>query len=189
MKVNGSVTNEMVKAYKLGVTAHNIQGNGKITKLSGLASSSTPLETSTKGSGKMIKLMDSEFTTMSMVPSIRVSGSMICNTVLDVKHGLIIPLILVSTIWVKKMELANMNGATDLNLLENGQKIVFLELVNIHGQTGDLMKVIGITIICRGQVFTSGLMVESSLVNIQETKNTVMASTSGKTLENIWDTG
>jgi len=57
---------------------------------------------------------------MSMVPSIRVSGSMICNTVLDEKHGLIIQLILVSTIWVKKMELANMNGATDLNLLENG---------------------------------------------------------------------
>lgn len=188
-KENGLVKNEMAKAYKLGVTAHNTQGNGKTTRLSGLASLYMPPETSTKVSGKIIRLMGLESTTISMVPSIRVSGSMICNMVSDEKPGQTTQFIMVTTIWVKNMELANMNGATDPNLLENGQKISFLESVNISGWTADLMKVIGTTIICKEQEFISGLMVESSLVNIQETKNTVMASTRAKTPENIWDTG
>ena len=78
------------------------------------------LETSTKGSGKMTKLMGSESTTMSTVPSIWDIGSTICSTVLAEKHGSITPFIMVFTIWVKKKESANMIGATDPNLWENG---------------------------------------------------------------------
>ena len=169
MKVNGSVINGMAKAHRLGVTARSTQVNGKITKLKGLADSYTPPKKFTRDTGRMTKLMDTESTLMSTAPNIKVSGSMIYSMVSEKKLGLIIHLIMAFTAWAKKMVLANISGATDQNMLENGCKIVVQEQADIHGWTGDLMKVNGITMICKAQEFTGGLTIESSQVNIIKT--------------------
>jgi|TARA_B110001450_G_scaffold216110_1_gene209563 hypothetical protein len=89
--------------------------------------------------GSMIKLMDSESIAILMEPNTRVIGRKISNTVMDLRHGLMVLVMKVNISKVKNTDMEDSLGLMAAHIMESSLRTTSKVKVSIIGQIKENM--------------------------------------------------
>ena len=123
-------------------------------------------ETFTRVSGRTTKLTEREFTPMSMARDMRETGSKINSTGMDLRNGLMEPLIRDFISWGRNMDMASSLGPMEALSLASFMTIIFMEVASMSGLMKECLTVNGKTTRWRGTEHLPGQMGEDMLVSI-----------------------
>lgn len=156
----------MVMVSNIGLTEQIMKVTGLWTKLKVKEPFGTQKVIYIEVNLKMIWLTDMENTLILMVPNIRENSMMTYKKVTARKNGLMELSILVATKMEWNTDMEFINGPTEVVIKVIGTKIKFQNMESTFGMTGELIKDIGLIIICMVTEFINGQMVENMKENI-----------------------
>jgi len=142
-----------------------------------------------KETGTMIKPMEEALIFIWMVLNIMVIGKKINNTVMELKHGLMVLSMRVIMNMEKSMEPVLSSGQMDPCISENSIIIISMERESTPGATAVSMKANGATTKCMARVHLRGPTGENMLVSTSMTRNRAMENSFGLTADHIKETG
>ena len=114
-----------------------MKAGGRITKLMAKEDLSMLMEMSTMACGWMTKLTDMEYIAILMEPSTKEIGKKINSTVKELRHGQMVPSMMVSMSMAKNMDREDLPGLMAVLILDLSRKIIFKAMGLITGQTED----------------------------------------------------
>merc|ERR1711935_276248 len=121
--------------------------------------------------GRMIKPMDMDNTLIPMVLNMKATGSMISSMVKVKSTGQMVLSTKDNTSSVKRMDMDNSFGLTDLVTTETLLTIIFMARVHIPGLMAEFMMETGNKIKCMEEVYSHGPMVASTKENTSTIRN------------------
>ena len=80
----------------------------------------------------------------------------IFNMEMELKHGLMVLFMRVNMTMARNMEKASSYGLIRIHMTANSMKMIFMDKVDIHGQTEEYTRVVGSIIAWKERVFSPG---------------------------------
>ena len=131
------------KEDKSGQMDQCMRAGGKIIRLMAREDLSMLMVMFMMGNGSMIRHMDSESTAILTVPNMRATGKKINNTVMVLRHGLMVLDMKANIFKERSMDTEDSHGLTEALITESSSKTTFKEKEYITGLTRENMMALG----------------------------------------------